>query len=255
MRPVNKLITVLIFLILLLTIAFSYKTREHRFSFVKELKKAVNIIENKKTEKIDIINRPIIFDAQRKYLTATYREKHTGDCDYKSKGVEECIRIEPKLIILHMTEIKNLEASFEHMKEPVLSEEREKLISRSYDRLNVSAHYLIDRDGSIYNLMPEYYMARHAIGVNHNSIGIENVGTNKEGPSQEQIESAKKLVTYLMKKYGIPLNNVYSHAGTKVLKESNNPLFVEKDTSYFEQKYCGEKILTAVKEGLSEEGY
>src|SRR5580693_7225904 len=42
--------------------------------------------------------------------------------------------------------------------------------------LNVSAHFLVDRDGTIYRLMPETWMARHCIGLNRVAIGIENVG-------------------------------------------------------------------------------
>jgi len=51
--------------------------------------------------------------------------------------------------------------------------------------LNVSAHFLVDRDGTIYQLMPETRMARHAIGVNHLAIGVENVGDERKWPLTE----------------------------------------------------------------------
>lgn len=245
----NRLITILIIVIGALTIAFSYRVKDQRLPFVKSLK---NIVQGEKTlgsgdQRLEIVERPIVFDAQRKFLTATYREKHSSDCDYKEQGVETCITIKPKLIVVHMTDIPTLSESFNRMKEPVLGEEREKLISRSYDRLNVSSHYLIDKDGTIYRLMPENYMARHAIGVNHASIGIEHVGMNSELPTPEQVEASAKLVNYLMKKYGIGIDGVYSHAGTAKLREEVSPLFIENDTDYFEPKNCGDKILAELK--------
>ena len=247
----NKTINILIVVLFILTLAFSYKAREYKFSFVKDLKKSISgtKVEVPKS-KLEIVDKPVIFDAQRKYLTVTYREKHTGDCDHNVKGIDECIKIEPKIIVLHMTDLKTFSDSFGYMNEPVLNEEREKLISRSYDRLNVSSHYLIDKDGTIYRLMPENYMARHAIGVNHNSIGIEHVGMNQEGPTIEQLESSTKLVEYLMSKYNIGLENIYSHQSTSELKEKSSPLFIEKDENYFEPKKCGQKILTQVKQRL-----
>ncbi len=39
---------------------------------------------------------------------------------------------------------------------------------------------MVDRDGTRYRLMPETYMARHVIGLNYYSIGIENVGGSME---------------------------------------------------------------------------
>jgi hypothetical protein len=220
----------------------SYRARSDRFTIIHGVKS-----EQKHDTPLEIVEKPIVFDAQRKFLTVAYREKHTSDCDYKEKGIEACVSIIPKLIVVHMTDIDNLQGSFDAMYEPVLGEEREKLISRSYDRLNVSAHYLIDKDGTIYRLMPETYMSRHAIGVNHNSISIENVGLNNAVPSPEQVESSAKLVQYLLVKYNIPKENVYSHAGTAKLRQAQDPLFVELDPDYFEQKRCGERILTELK--------
>ena len=39
-----------------------------------------------------------------------------------------------------------------------------------------------DTDGTIYRLMPEDRVGRHAIGLNHVSIGVENVGDGKRWP-------------------------------------------------------------------------
>lgn len=243
---IDKVLYAIIFLLLLTTIVFSYKVKDHRFSLSTE---KVDILED--VEKINLVSRPIVFDAQRRFLTALYREKHTGDCDHEKNGMDSCLLINPKIIVLHMTDLDDLEKSFEYMKEPVLREEREKLISRSYDRLNVSAHYLVDKDGSIYSLMPDNYMARHAMGVNHLSIAIENVGFNISGPSREQVDSNIRLIRYLMKKYNIVPESIYSHAETGLLRERHSYYFVELEENYFVQKNCGEKLIKEVRKRLN----
>jgi hypothetical protein len=250
----NKLIYLIIAVLIVLTVLFSYKVRNYRFDIIQDsvstdVKKTP---APKKEVLIEVIPKPVVWDAQRKYLTALYRKKHTGDCDADNEGIEACIKITPKIIVLHMTDLPTMEQSFEYMKEPVLREEREKLISKSYDRVNVSAHFMVDRDGAIYSLMPENYMARHAIGVNHLSIAIENVGMNLDGPTREQVDSNLKLVRYLMNKYNIRPDNIYSHSSTGTLREKRSPLFVELDENYFEHKKCGDKILNAVKKRLSQ---
>jgi len=237
--------------LIFLTILFSYKVRNYRFDIIQDsvTSDVKNTLEQKEVL-IDVVPKPIVWDAQRKFLTAIYRQKHTGDCDADKDGIEVCIKITPKIIVLHMTELSTLAQSFAYMKEPVLREERDKLISKSYDRVNVSAHYLVDADGTIYSLMPENYMGRHAIGVNHLSVAIENVGLNIDGPTREQVDSNVKLVKYLMKKYKIKSDRIFSHASTATLKEQKSPLFVELDQNYFQQKKCGDKVLNAVKKRL-----
>lgn len=42
--------------------------------------------------------------------------------------------------------------------------------------LNVSTQFLVDRDGTIFRLLPDTTFARHVIGLNHLAIGIENIG-------------------------------------------------------------------------------
>jgi len=248
----NKLIYLIIVVLILLTALFSYKVRNYRFDVIKEMSPTAEApkAKAKKEVFIEVIPKPVVWDTQRKFLTALYRQKHTGDCDVDKDGMDKCVKITPKIIVLHMTELPSLEQSFEYLKEPVLREEREKLVSKSYDRVNVSAHYLVDRDGAIYSLMPEDYMARHAIGVNHLSIAIENVGLNIDAPTREQVDSNLKLVRYLMEKYNIKPENIYSHASTATLREQRSPFFIELDPKYFEAKKCGDKMLNAVKKRL-----
>ena len=42
----------------------------------------------------------------------------------------------------------------------------------------VCAHFVIDRDGTVYGLVPTTIMCRHTVGLNWTAIGIEHVGTS-----------------------------------------------------------------------------
>jgi N-acetylmuramoyl-L-alanine amidase len=232
----NKTIYALITVLLVLGFTFTYFVKDYSFNIS---------IDGSKEEILRIIPKPIKFDSQRKFLTALYREKHTSDCNYNKYGVATCIVIDPKIVVVHMTGKETLEESFLYMNEPVLREERDNLLKRSYDRVNVSAHFLIDKDGTIYTLMPETYMARHAMGVNHLSIGIENVGVNH---TNEQVVSNVKLLKYLFKKYKI--EEIYSHSDISKLRDNGSKYYVENDENYFRHKDCGAKLLFDINKEL-----
>jgi len=230
---IKNFINLIILLLILALFYFTYNL------------KTFSISNSYKSKELSIIDKPIVFDAQRKFLTAVYREKHTGDCDHRKDGIDYCLNIKPKLIVVHMTGLNTLEESFAYLKEPVLREERYNLEKRSYDRLNVSAHFLIDKNGTVYRLMPENYMARHAIGLNHNSIGIENVGLNGfETP--EQVNSNVKLINYLKNKHKIEM--VLSHS--EISNLIGTKYYIEKEEAYFREKDCGKSIAEKIKKLL-----
>ena len=143
---------------------------------------------------LDIKSKPIIFDKQRIELTKEYIQQHYN-LDVKN------IEITPRIIVIHHTGLNTLEASFKKLKQPTLSIDRT-YIAKS-GALNVSAHFMVDTDGTIYQLMPDNHMARHVIGLNYSSIGIENVGAQdyEDNLTQAQLNANVELVLYLKKKY------------------------------------------------------
>lgn len=144
---------------------------------------------------IRIIEKPITFNEQRVELTKEYLETRYG---LKTDGVT----IEPKMIVLHHTVVPTLEKTIEVFDPPTLPNWRPEL--ENVSGLNVSSQFVVDRDGSIYRLMPENVMARHVIGLNHCAIGVENVGGTKDLPlTPAQVRANRKLVRYLAKKYTI----------------------------------------------------
>ena len=75
------------------------------------------------------------------------------------------------------------------------------------------AHFVIDRDGTIYQLVPLGVMCRHTVGLNYTAIGIEHVGTSDRQilSDPRQLEASLQLTLWLMHRYRISLPNVIGH--------------------------------------------
>jgi N-acetyl-anhydromuramyl-L-alanine amidase AmpD len=81
-----------------------------------------------------------------------------------------------------------------------------------------SVHYIVDSDGTVYQVIRESDIAYHCgnYWYNQHSIGIEHAGVDATGyrwyNAAEYLASAK-LVAYLLKKYNIPLDHehIVSH--------------------------------------------
>ncbi|NNN06316.1 MAG: N-acetylmuramoyl-L-alanine amidase [Elusimicrobia bacterium] len=103
------------------------------------------------------------------------------------------------MIIIHDTAIATLAGSLAAFKPDLLPRERAYL--RAFGDVNVGVHFLVDRDGTIYSLLPLDVIGRHAIGLNHVSIGIENVGKNEAALTHKQLESDVALVDDLVRRF------------------------------------------------------
>lgn len=87
-------------------------------------------------------------------------------------------------------------------------------------RTQVSAHYVICRDGVVHHMLNDYLRAWHGgVGrwgnvndVNSTSIGIELDNNGMEPFSQQQINSLLVLLDTLKTKYNIPPANFIGHA-------------------------------------------
>lgn len=117
-------------------------------------------------------------------------------------------------VVLHYTDVATMKEALQILTDP----ERE-----------VSSHYAIDEDGTIYQLVAEEKRAWHAgpsswdgqDNVNHFSIGIELqnggyyagyalTGVWPNFPDS-QINALIQLLKMLMTKYSIPLNRIVGH--------------------------------------------
>ncbi|MBD3789937.1 MAG: N-acetylmuramoyl-L-alanine amidase [Campylobacterales bacterium] len=161
------------------------------------------------------------------------------------------ITIIPKIVVLHWTAEMDLERSFNRLSPEKLLSDRKDIMKAG--ALNVSAHYLVDRDGTIYRLMPDNWMARHVIGLNMNSIGIENVGGKgnvNEDLTPQQLQSNIALVRYLKHKYPTIEYMIGHYEYTQMV---HTPLWLEKDNSYRTIKADpGPKFMHAVRSAVQD---
>jgi N-acetyl-anhydromuramyl-L-alanine amidase AmpD len=72
---------------------------------------------------------------------------------------------------------------------------------------------VIDRDGTIYQLVPVSVMCRHTVGLNWAAIGIEHVGFSDAQvlTDHRQIASSLRLVRWLRCRFGIQITNIIGH--------------------------------------------
>jgi len=78
-------------------------------------------------------------------------------------------------------------------------------------RSRVSAHYVVDKNGDIYQMVRDECSAWHAKAVNPRSIGIEHVGIATDRLTDAQSMASAQLVRWLATAYGISAANVLGH--------------------------------------------
>ena len=188
-----------------------------------------------------IIEQPITFNEERKILTLEYLENRYG-------LEQDAPKIDPKMIVLHWTVIPTFEKSFEAFDPVTLPNWRPDI--KNVSGLNVSSQFMVDRDGTIYQLLPETTMARHVIGLNHCAIGIENVGGTDDLPlTKAQLKSNIWLVSYLKEKYNI--DYLIGHYEYTLFE--NHPLWLEKDDGYRTKKTDpGVDFMLKVRKGVKD---
>jgi len=182
---------------------------------------------------------PLDFSQRRVALTRDYIKEHYG------LRVDD-IAIDPKVIVLHWTAIPTLEEAYVRLKPELLVSDRKDISGAG--TLNVSAHFLVDRDGTIYRLMNENMMARHVIGLNYSAIGIENVGGEgnlKEDLTEAQVEANVALVRYLKSRHP-GIEYLIGHHEYRLMEKT--PLWLERDSGYrTEKRDPGERFMRAVR--------
>jgi N-acetylmuramoyl-L-alanine amidase len=111
----------------------------------------------------------------------------------------------PNYVVIHYTSDRTAEESLRTLTSPVLE---------------VSAHYLVGRDGRIYQLVDERARAWHAgvsrwggdTDINSSSIGIELDNDGKQPFPGAQIDALLRLLADLRERYRIPAANVLGHS-------------------------------------------
>lgn len=169
-----------------------------------------------------IVERPISFSPRRLKATADYIRSHYGE--ERPEG-----RISPRMVVLHWTGSDSLESDFRTFDKETLAGSRPELAGAG--ELNVSAHFLVAKDGTVLRLVPEDRMARHVIGLNLAAVGIENVGGTGDRPTltEAQAEADAWLVRMLKDRYP-DIQYLIGHHEYRRFEGS--PLWKEADAGY-----------------------
>ena len=187
-------------------------------------------------------------EEERKQLVREYLTIHQEGYVI-SDDIEKDTRMTPKVIVLHWTAGKTAKSTWNAFSSPAISKRRYK---KKEGRLNVGTQFLVARDGTIYQLMDEDRVARHCIGLNHLSIGVENVGGIEGYPlTEKQVAANVELIKYLHGKY--PITHVIGHY--EYLTLEGTEYFSEKNPKYRSyKKDPGKDFMSKVRSQISHLG-
>ena len=141
---------------------------------------------------------PIPYGAARKREMAAYSLRHYGEDTYVLR--------DPKVIVEHYTETTTAEQAFNTFAPDVPDTEFHELP-------NTCAHFLVEPNGRIDQLVALSLRCRHTTGLNWTAIGIENVGLSDQAilGDRAQMASSLRLTAWLRCHYSIALKNVIGH--------------------------------------------
>jgi N-acetyl-anhydromuramyl-L-alanine amidase AmpD len=147
---------------------------------------------------------PISFGNDRKRETARYSKRHYGQREWRLS--------DPRVIVLHFTATDSYSAVWNTFdaNTPSLGESP-----------GTCAHFVIEQDGTIDQLVSLRIRCRHTIGLNQTSVGIEMVQSTGQGSHwadqqildrRKQVGAALRLVRWLQDRYDIPRSEVIGHS-------------------------------------------
>jgi N-acetylmuramoyl-L-alanine amidase-like protein len=145
-----------------------------------------------------IVARPIPFGPARRAETMAYARRHYGLNTWRL--------VRPRVIVEHYTASNSFSSAYSTFANDAPDGELHELPG-------VCAHFVIDTDGTIYQLVPTSIICRHTVGLNWTAIGIEHVGTS-DGQilaNAREMRSSLALTAWLMYRYGIQLRDVIGH--------------------------------------------
>jgi N-acetyl-anhydromuramyl-L-alanine amidase AmpD len=190
-----------------------------------------------------IVDKPIPFGQDRKQLTLDYIRRHH---DPQASS----ITIEPQMIVVHWTASCSLRSVLSAFEPTSVSILRWEIFKEG--RLNVSSQFVVDREGTVYRLMPENWFARHTIGLNWAAIGIENVGAPWCPLTIHQLSTCAELIRELAAKYSSIRYLIGHH---EYLKFRNTPLWKESNPDYVTKKRDpGDEFMSRLRKELAASG-
>jgi beta-N-acetylhexosaminidase len=146
-----------------------------------------------------IVHDPIPFGPRRVAEMRRYARRHYG--------IDSAALRAPHVIVEHVTVTSTFRSAYNAFApdrpDPELGE-----------LPGTCAHFVIDRDGTIHQLVRLRLMCRHTVGLNWTAIGIEHVGLSDEqvmGDARE-LRASLRLTRWLQARYRIATRDVIGHA-------------------------------------------
>lgn len=181
----------------------------------------------------------IPYDETRRQQMAAYAERRYGTATSA---------LQPRAIVLHFTEspddpwsIINYFASN---------------VPNDGSLPGVCTHFVVDKAGAIYDLVPTDVMCRHAVGLNHVALGIEIVqATEGHSPAwadeqilarAPQIDATLALVRHLQEKFTIPTDRIVGHG-----RANDDPEFLDLTGRRNDHTDIGEAAITEIRARLA----
>lgn len=142
--------------------------------------------------------KPIPFPQNRLDETAAYAKRHYGTATWRLAR--------PAVIVQHTTAGPSFSSAYWTFASDAPDGEL-------HETPGICAHFVIDTDGTIYQLVRTAVMCRHTVGLNWTAIGIEHVGTSDAQVlgNAAQMRSSLALTAWLMDRNGIALGDVIGH--------------------------------------------
>jgi len=141
--------------------------------------------------------RAIPFGAKRRHETGGYSRRHYGVWRWRLRH--------PKVIVEHYTGGTSFSAPWNTFASDSV---------HLGELPGTCAHFIIDTDGTVYQLVSLHTRCRHTMGLNYTAIGIEHVGTSDGAVlgNARQIRASYRLTLWLMAAFHIQLRNVIGHS-------------------------------------------
>jgi N-acetylmuramoyl-L-alanine amidase len=148
-----------------------------------------------------VIWDPIPFGLERKAQMVAYARRHYGSFMAPTYKL-----IHPHVIVIHYTETPTFQATYDTFAPDTPDPELHELP-------NTCAHFVIDKDGGIHQLVSLDIMCRHTVGLNWTAIGIEHVGDSDREVLDDpaQMAASLRLVRWLRCRYRVAVRNVIGH--------------------------------------------
>jgi len=155
------------------------------------------------TQRAGAVRPPIVvklipFGAKRRAETAAYARRHYSLNTWRLRH--------PHVIVEHYTATTSFASTYNYFASNAPDPELGELPG-------VCSHFVVDRDGTIYQLVPLTTMCRHTVGLNWTAFGIEDVGTSDAEilANRKQLSASLALTLWLMSRFHIQLRNVIGH--------------------------------------------